>query len=96
MVKESANAGDAVPSLGQEDPLEEEITTHSSMLAWRSPWIEEPGRLWAIGLQRVGHGGRTHALGPDTLDCTDVADCVPAHLVGPAQTDSAPPATSQA
>ena len=34
-----------VPSLGQEDPLEEEMTTHSSILAWRTPWAEEPGRL---------------------------------------------------
>ena len=34
-----------VQSLGQEDPLEEEITTHSSILAWRTPWTEEPGRL---------------------------------------------------
>ena len=38
-----------VPSLGQEDPLEEEMTTHSSILAWRIPWTEEPGRLQAMG-----------------------------------------------
>ena len=55
MVKESANAGDVVPSLGQEDPLEEEITTHSSILAWRIPWIEEPGGLQSMGSQIVGY-----------------------------------------
>ena len=43
-----------VPSLGQEDPLEEDIATHSSVLAWRIPWTEEPGGLWSTGLQRVG------------------------------------------
>ena len=44
-----------VPSLGQEDPLEKEMTTHSSMLAWELPGIEEPRRLQSMGLQRVGH-----------------------------------------
>ena len=44
-----------VQSLGQEDSLEEEIPIYSSILAWRIPWTEEPGRLWSIGLQRVGH-----------------------------------------
>ena len=44
-----------VRSLGQEDPLEEEMATHSSTLAWRIPWREEPGRLQSMGLQRVGH-----------------------------------------
>ena len=44
-----------VRSLGQEDPLEEGMATHSSILAWRIPWIEEPGRLQSMGLQRVGH-----------------------------------------
>ena len=43
-----------VGSLGQEDPLEEEIATHSSVLAWIMPWTEEPGRLQSMGLQRVG------------------------------------------
>ena len=41
-----------VQSLGQEDPLEEGMATHSSILAWRIPWIEEPGRLQSIGLQK--------------------------------------------
>ena len=44
-----------VQSLGQEDPLEEGIPTHSSILAWRIPWTEEPSRLQSMGLQRVGH-----------------------------------------
>ena len=44
-----------VQSLGQEDPLEEGMATHSSILAWRIPWSEEPGRLQSIGLQGVGH-----------------------------------------
>ena len=42
-----------VRSLGQEDPLEEEIATHSSILAWRIPWTEEPGGLPSMGWQRV-------------------------------------------
>ena len=44
-----------VRSLGQEDPLEEGMATHSSILAWRTPWTEEPGGLQSIGLQRVRH-----------------------------------------
>ena len=44
-----------VRSLGQEDPLEEEIATHSSVFAWRIPWTEEPGRLQSMGSHRVGH-----------------------------------------
>ena len=44
-----------VQSLGGEDPLEEGMATHSSILAWRIPWTEEPGRLQSIGLQRVRH-----------------------------------------
>ena len=53
-----ANAGDIrdmglIP--GSEDPLEKGMATHSSILAWRIPWTEEPGRLRSIGSQRVGH-----------------------------------------
>ena len=59
MVKNpSANAGDVemwVRFLGQEDPLKEDMATHSSILAWRIPWTEEPGRLWYIGSQGVRH-----------------------------------------
>ena len=43
-----------VGPLGQEDPLEEEMATHSSILAWSIPWIEEPGALESTGLLRVG------------------------------------------
>ena len=48
-------------SLGQEDPLEEAMATHSRILAWRIPWTEAPGGLQSIGLYRVGH------------DCSDLA-----------------------
>ena len=50
-----ANAGDSgsIPGLGR--PLEKEITTHSSILAWNVPWTEEPGGLQYMGSQRVGH-----------------------------------------
>ena len=44
-----------VRSLGQEDPLEEGMATHSSVLAWRIPWTEEPGGLQSMGSQIVGH-----------------------------------------
>ena len=44
-----------VRSLGWEYPLEKEMATHSSTLAWRIPWREEPGRLQSMGSQRVGH-----------------------------------------
>ena len=42
-----------VQSLGREDPPEREMATHSSILAWRIPWTEEPGGLWSMGLKRV-------------------------------------------
>ena len=44
-----------VRSLGQEEPLEKEMATHSSTLAWKIPWTEEPGRLQSMGSQRVRH-----------------------------------------
>ena len=44
-----------VQSLGPEDPLEKEMATHSSILAWRTPWTEESGRLKSMGSQKVGH-----------------------------------------
>ena len=44
-----------VRSLGQQDPLEEEMAIHSSILAWKIPWTEEPDGLQSMGLQRVGH-----------------------------------------
>ena len=55
-VKKSAcNAGDLGSTLDWEDPLEEGMVTHSSILAWRTPWTELPGRLSSRGLQRDGH-----------------------------------------
>ena len=48
-------------SLGLEDPLEKGLAIHSSILAWRIPWTKEPGRLQAMGLQRVGHNWVTFA-----------------------------------
>ena len=48
-----------VQSLGWEDLLEKEMATHSSILAWKIPWTEEPGRLQSVGSQRVGHNCAT-------------------------------------
>ena len=50
-----------VQSLGQEDPLEKEMATHSSIHAQKIPWTEEPGGLQSMGLQRVGHNWATSA-----------------------------------
>ena len=49
-----------VQSLGQEDPLEKGMATHSSILTWRIPWTEEPGRLQSMGSQRVRHERATN------------------------------------
>ena len=49
------NAGDVGSIPGSGDPLEKEMANHSSILAWKSPWTGEPGRLWSMGSQRVGH-----------------------------------------
>ena len=54
----STNAGDIemrIPSMGREDPLEEEIAAHSSILAWKILWTEEPGGLQFMRSERVGH-----------------------------------------
>ena len=51
----ACNAGDPVQSLGQEDPLEKRMASHSSILAWRIPWTGKPDGLQSKGLQRVGH-----------------------------------------
>ena len=53
-----------VHSLGQEDPLEKGMAIHSSILAWRIPWTEEPGGLQFVGSQRVGHNWVTNARSP--------------------------------
>ena len=49
-------------SLSREHPLQEGMATHSSILAWRIPWTEEPGRLLSMGVQRVGHNGVTNTF----------------------------------
>ena len=51
----SGDIGDVVLSLDKEDPMEEQMTTYSSILAWRIPWTEEPGRLQPMESQRVRH-----------------------------------------
>ena len=51
----AGDAGDRGPIPGWDVPLEEEMATHSSILAWEIPWTEEPGRLQSVGSQRVGH-----------------------------------------
>ena len=57
-----------VRALGGEDPLEKEMATHSSTLAWKIPWTEEPGRLQSMGLQRVGHDWASLLHFMDTKD----------------------------
>jgi len=54
-----AMRGTQVRSLGQEDPLQKEMPTHSSTLAWKIPWMEEPGGLQSMWSQRVGHDSVT-------------------------------------
>ena len=73
-----------VQSLGREDLLEKEVATHSSILAWKIPWMEEPGRLWSMGSQRVGHDWATslsfflqgifltQGLNPSLLHCRQI------------------------
>ena len=60
-----------VQSLGREDPLEKEMATHSSTLAWKIPWTEEPSRLQSVGSQRVGHDWAT-SLHFFTNPCSDL------------------------
>ena len=55
MVKNLPETENKVRSLGGEDLLEKEMATHSSILAWRIPWAEEPDGIQSMGLQRVGH-----------------------------------------
>ena len=58
----ACNAGDPVLSPGQEDPLEKGTATHSGILAWRIPWIEEHGGLQSMGLQRVRHDSVSNTM----------------------------------
>ena len=61
--KSTCNAGDLVLTMGQEDPLEKGMATHSIILAWEIPWTEEPGKLQSMGFQRVRYDWATHTLG---------------------------------
>ena len=67
-----------VRSLGWEDPLEKEKATHSSILAWRIPWTEEPGGLQSMRLQRVGHNSETKQQqgGSAGFLCVRFAPCI--------------------
>ena len=65
-------------SLGWEDLLEEEMATHSSILAWRIPWTEEPGGLQSTGLQRVGHDWTTNTF---TFPLSGYLKCFPSDTV---------------
>ena len=66
--KESASsAGDQVWSLGQEDPLEKEMATHTFVLAWRIPWTEEPAEPQSVGSQIAGHDWVTNTFTSDDL-----------------------------
>ena len=58
-----------VRSLGQEETLEEEMAVHSSILAWKTPWTEEPGGLQSTGSQRVRDDGVTKQAGASTVFC---------------------------
>jgi len=60
-----------VQFLGWEDPEVKEIATHSSILAWRIPWTDEPGRLQSIGSPRVGHDLATKPPPPRIFYCTE-------------------------
>ena len=75
MVKNSsANVGDAreaCSSLDWEDPLESEMTTHSSIISWKNPWTEEPGGLQSMGSQRVKHDCHTHIYKQKTIYCAE-------------------------
>ena len=62
-----------VQAMGWEDPLEKEMAIHSSTIAWKIPWTEEPGRLQSMGLQRVGHNWATSLSLYDICHKTTVA-----------------------
>ena len=74
-----------VQSLGQEDPLEKEMATHSSILAWRISWTEEPGRLQFTGSQRVGHDWATSLSLFTFMHCRRKWQPTPVFLPGESQ-----------
>ena len=61
------------PSLAWEDPLEEKMATHSSILAWKIPWTEEPGGLQSMGSQRVRHNLATKQQQLQRIDKTEIS-----------------------
>ena len=72
-----------VQSLGWEDPLEKGMATHTSVLAWRIPWTEEPGGPESMGSQRAGHNGATSFTGVgDECDCLMASTFLSATLLG--------------
>ena len=68
-----------VLSLGQEDPLEKGMATHSSILAWTIPWIEEPGRLQSMGLQRARQKIEWLTLSQDTENSDNILQAMKSH-----------------
>ena len=75
-------------SLSREDPLEKEMATHSSTLAWKIPWTEEPGRLQSMGSQRVGHDWvtlLTHLFSEQLMvsNCQQYCSAIGCHPTGP-------------
>ena len=64
-----AMQGTQVQSQGGEEPMEEEMATHASILAWEIPWTEQPGGLQSIGSQRVGHNRASKHIGNDFPIC---------------------------
>ena len=69
------SVGDRIRSLGREDPLEKEMATHSSILAWKIPWTEEPGRLQSMGSQGVGHNWAASLHFKPCQSLCDFLDC---------------------
>ena len=72
-----ANEETQIWSLGQKNTLEKEMATHSSILAWKIPWIEEPGRLQSMGAQRVGHNWVTNTLRFSVQFSSVTQSCLP-------------------
>ena len=66
-----------VRSLGQEDPLEKGMATHSSILAWRIPWTEEPGRLQSMGSHRAGYDLVTNTYTHKSEQCVSLSEVFP-------------------
>ena len=78
-----------VQSLGWEDPLEKEMAAHSSILAWRIPWTEEPGGLQSMGSQRVGHDWVTK-----TTDNGVCVECISCSVLSDSSRPHVPPSSS--